>query len=104
MSFKSGFVSRVGRPNAGKSTLLNALLGEKISIISRKPQTTRNVIRGVKNIENGQVVFLDTPGIHVGKGLLNERMVKEEMPEIKAVIDSTDHADGQNPYYAPSHG
>ncbi|MBE9528690.1 MAG: GTPase Era [Proteobacteria bacterium] len=85
MSFKSGFVSIVGRPNAGKSTLLNALLGEKISIISRKPQTTRNVIRGVKNIDNGQVVFLDTPGIHVGKGLLNERMVREAMASLRDV-------------------
>ncbi len=85
MSFKSGFVSIVGRPNAGKSTLLNALLGEKISIISRKPQTTRNVIRGVKNIENGQIVFLDTPGIHVGKGILNERMVKEAMASLRDV-------------------
>jgi GTP-binding protein Era len=85
MSFKSGFVSIVGRPNAGKSTLLYALLGEKISIISRKPQTTRNVIRGVKNIDNGQVIFLDTPGIHVGKGLLNERMVREAMASLRDV-------------------
>ncbi len=85
MPFKSGFISIVGRPNAGKSTLLNAFLGEKISIISRKPQTTRNVIRGVKNLENGQVIFLDTPGIHVGKGLLNERMVKEAMKSLRDV-------------------
>ncbi len=85
MSFKSGFISIVGRPNAGKSTLLNALLGEKISIISRKPQTTRNVIRGVKNIKDAQIVFLDTPGIHVGKGILNERMVREAMASLRDV-------------------
>jgi len=77
MSFKSGFISIIGRPNVGKSTLLNAMLGEKISIVSEKPQTTRNTIRGVKNFDGGQIVFLDTPGIHEGGGLLNKFMVRE---------------------------
>lgn len=82
MSFKSGFVAIIGRPNVGKSTLLNAILGEKIAIVSAKPQTTRNRIRGIKNTENAQIVFLDTPGIHEAKGYLNEFMVKEALAAI----------------------
>ena len=62
--FVSGFVSIIGRPNAGKSTLLNALVGAKIAIVAYKPQTTRTAIQGVWNVPGGQVVFLDTPGIH----------------------------------------
>lgn len=85
MSFKSGFISIIGRPNAGKSTLLNALLGEKLSIVSNKPQTTRNVIRGVKNLKDCQIVFIDTPGIHRGRGLLNEYMVREALSALKDV-------------------
>ncbi|MBI4949167.1 MAG: GTPase Era [Deltaproteobacteria bacterium] len=85
MSFRSGFVSIIGRPNAGKSTLLNSILGEKVSIVSPKPQTTRNVIRGIKNIEERQIVFLDTPGIHKGRGLLNEFMVKEALQSLRDV-------------------
>ncbi len=75
-SFRSGFVSLIGRPNAGKSTLLNAILGEKIAIISDKPQTTRNRILGIKNLPEGQIVFLDTPGIHHSRSRLNQSMVK----------------------------
>ncbi len=63
-SFKSGFVALIGRPNAGKSTLLNALLGAKVSIVSEVPQTTRYQMRGILNLENAQVVLVDTPGIH----------------------------------------
>ena len=63
-AFKSGFVSIVGRPNVGKSTLINALIGEKVAIISPKPQTTRNQIFGILNKPDHQVVILDTPGIH----------------------------------------
>jgi GTP-binding protein Era len=85
MAFRSGFISIIGRPNSGKSTLLNAFLGEKISIVSDKPQTTRNVVRGVKNLKDSQIIFIDTPGIHRGKGLLNEFMVKEALASIRDV-------------------
>ena len=74
MTFRSGFVSIVGRPNVGKSTLLNALVGEKIAIVSDKPQTTRHLIRGVMHEESGQIVLLDTPGLHKPKTLLGERL------------------------------
>jgi GTP-binding protein Era len=74
--FKSGFISLIGRPNVGKSTLLNLLLGEKIAIISDKPQTTRNRILGIKNHPAGQIIFLDTPGIHRARSRLNQSMVR----------------------------
>jgi GTP-binding protein Era len=73
--FHSGFVSILGRPNAGKSTLLNALVGGKLAIVSEKPQTTRTAIEGVLNVKGAQVVFLDTPGIHTSSSLLNRRMM-----------------------------
>ncbi len=73
---KSGFVALVGPPNVGKSTLLNALLGQKISIVSPKPQTTRNKILGIVNGEDYQIVILDTPGIHTARSPLNQEMVK----------------------------
>ncbi|MCI1305336.1 MAG: GTPase Era [Lachnospiraceae bacterium] len=72
---KSGFVALIGRPNVGKSTLMNHLIGQKIAITSRKPQTTRNRIQTVYNCERGQIVFLDTPGIHKAKNKLGEYMV-----------------------------
>jgi small GTP-binding protein domain len=72
---KSGFVSLIGRPNAGKSTLLNRLVGTKLAIVSDKPQTTRNRILGVKNYPDAQVVYLDTPGIHRPLHRMNVRMV-----------------------------
>jgi GTP-binding protein Era len=74
--FKSGFISILGRPNVGKSTLFNRILGEKIAIVTEKPQTTRNRILGIKNVEGGQFIFLDTPGIHEGRSELNQRMVQ----------------------------
>jgi len=83
MPFRSGFVSIIGRPNAGKSTLLNALVGEKVAIVTRKPQTTRNRIQGVVHVERqgrrpaGQIVLIDTPGIHKPVNYLNRRMMKE---------------------------
>ena len=77
MSFKSGFVSILGRPNVGKSTLLNKLLKQRVSIVSPKPQTTRNSITGILNGEDYQVIFLDTPGIHKPKNKLDTYMAKE---------------------------
>lgn len=74
--FKSGFIAIVGRPNVGKSTLLNAIVGEKLAITSSKPQTTRNRITGIRNTDDGQFIFLDTPGIHQAKTPLNRYMVK----------------------------
>jgi GTPase len=74
--FKSGFISILGRPNVGKSTLFNLLLGDKIAIIAEKPQTTRNRILGIKHVEGGQLIFLDTPGIHPGRSELSQRMVR----------------------------
>ena len=73
--FRCGFISILGRPNVGKSTLFNTLLGDKIAIVSEKPQTTRDRLLGVKNVEGGQLIFLDTPGIHEGGSRLSERMV-----------------------------
>ena len=74
-SFKSGFVTLIGRPNVGKSTLMNHLIGQKIAITSDKPQTTRNRIQTVLTLEEGQIVFLDTPGIHKAKNKLGDYMV-----------------------------
>jgi GTPase len=83
--FRSGFVSIVGRPNVGKSTLLNRILGEKIVITSDKPQTTRNRIQGIHNVPSGQIVFIDTPGIHRAKSRLNKFMVEEALSSIQGV-------------------
>src|SRR5579863_5233480 len=73
--FKSGFVSLVGRPNAGKSTLLNALVGQKVAIVADKPQTTRTSIQGVVTLPDAQIVFVDTPGIHKADSQLNKRLM-----------------------------
>jgi len=83
--FRSGFVSIIGRPNAGKSTLLNSMMGEKVVITSDKPQTTRNRIKGIHNIPGAQIVFIDTPGIHRAKSMLNKYMVEEALASIKEV-------------------
>ena len=83
--FKSGFVTIVGRPNVGKSTLLNEIMGEKLSIVSNKPQTTRNNIQTILTGEEYQIVFVDTPGIHKPKHKLGEYMVNSAKDSIKEV-------------------
>jgi GTPase len=85
MSFKSGFIALIGAPNVGKSTLLNALLGQKISIVSSRPQTTRNRILGVKHIPGGQFIFLDTPGILEPKGILNKAIIQISLKSLSDV-------------------
>ena len=82
---RSGFVALAGRPNAGKSTLINSLIGEKVAIVSSKPQTTRSEIRGIYTDENCQIIFTDTPGIHKRKFRLESRMNKEAADVIQGV-------------------
>lgn len=82
---KSGFIAIIGRPNAGKSTLLNTLLNDKIAIVSPKAQTTRNAILGILNDENYQIVFIDTPGIHEAKTALGSFMNKEALSQVEGV-------------------
>jgi GTP-binding protein Era len=92
MAFRSGFVSIIGRPNAGKSTLLNALVGEKIAIVTEKPQTTRTRIQGIANLKAqrgrsaAQIIFIDTPGVHKPDSRLNRKMLQE----IHAALESRD--------------
>ena len=83
--FHSGFVAVVGRPNVGKSTLVNRLVGEKVSIVSPKPQTTRNRILGIVGTEHSQVVFVDTPGIHKPKTKLGEYMEKSVQDAVQGI-------------------
>jgi GTPase len=83
--FRSGFVSLVGRPNVGKSTLLNRILGEKLVITSDKPQTTRNRIQGIYNMPGAQIVFIDTPGIHRAHSRLNKYMVESALSALQGV-------------------
>ena len=85
MKFRSGFIAIIGRPNVGKSTLLNAILGEKVAIVSDRPQTTRNRMRGIKNRDGSQIVFIDTPGLHGKEGLMNAFMVKEALASLSEV-------------------
>ncbi|HSN13385.1 MAG TPA: GTPase Era [Anaeromyxobacteraceae bacterium] len=88
-SYRAGFVAIVGRPNVGKSTLLNRVLGEKVAIVTPRPQTTRTRILGVWNGEGAQIAFFDTPGLHKAKGVLNRRMVEvalSTLPEVDAVL------------------
>ena len=84
-NYKSGFVALIGRPNVGKSTLMNHLIGQKIAITSKKPQTTRNRIQTVYTSQEGQIVFLDTPGIHKAKNKLGEYMVQVAQRTLKEV-------------------
>jgi GTPase len=85
MSFRSGFVAIVGRPNAGKSTLVNTLVGRKIAIVSPRPQTTRNRIQGILNRDGAQIVLIDTPGIHQAKNVLSRMMMDEAQHAIEGV-------------------
>ncbi|MBC7925807.1 MAG: GTPase Era [Bryobacteraceae bacterium] len=85
-SFRSGFVSLVGRPNAGKSTLLNAFVGSHVAIVTDKPQTTRINVQGIWTSDESQVIFLDTPGIHKGESLYNRRM----MQEVRSALEQRD--------------
>src|SRR6266496_6029835 len=85
-NFKSGFVSIIGRRNAGKSTLLNALVGQKVAIVADKPQTTRTSIQGVVTTPEAQIVFVDTPGIHKADSPLNKRL----MHSLRGALDQRD--------------
>lgn len=85
MPFKSGFVAIVGRPNAGKSTLVNTLIGQKVSIVSPKPQTTRNRIQGILNREDAQIVLIDTPGLHRGDNVLGRQMMDELQHAVEGI-------------------
>ena len=92
---KSGFVSIIGRPNSGKSTFLNRVVGEKVSIVTDKPQTTRHVIRGIVTRPEGQIAFLDTPGIHKPIHRMNERMMKsvrDAMSDVDLILLIVDAA------------
>jgi GTPase len=87
--YRSGFVALIGRPNVGKSTLMNQLVGQKVAIMSDKPQTTRNQIRGIYTNEKGQVIFLDTPGIHKPRSQLGEwlvRIAKDALSEVDLIL------------------
>jgi GTP-binding protein Era len=86
---RSGFVALVGRPNAGKTTLTNALVGEKVGIVSNRPQTTRHAIRGVVHRPNGQIVLVDTPGLHKPKSLLGQRLndvVRDTLSDVDVIV------------------
>jgi len=87
--FRSGYVSIIGRPNVGKSTLLNSILSEKVAIVTKKPQTTRNKIIGIKTLPEAQIIFIDTPGIHSPRHKLGEAMVrtaKEALKEVDIIL------------------
>jgi len=87
--FRSGYVAIIGRPNVGKSTLLNQILGEKVAIVSPRPQTTRNRITGMRTTATSQIVFLDTPGIHQGHSMINRRLVDtalQTLDEVDGVV------------------
>ena len=85
MTFHAGFVAIVGRPNAGKSTLVNQLVGQKVAIVSSRPQTTRNRIQGIVNRDDAQIVLIDTPGLHQAKNLLSRQMMDEAQHALEGV-------------------
>src|SRR2546430_1677638 len=85
VGFRSGFAAIVGRPNAGKSTLVNRLVGQKVAIVTSKPQTTRNRIQAIVTRENAQVVLIDTPGLHDAKTALNKQMMREVAAALEGI-------------------
>ncbi|PYN15489.1 MAG: GTPase Era [Candidatus Rokuibacteriota bacterium] len=100
MTGRAGFVSLIGRPNAGKSTLLNRLVGEKLSIVSARPQTTRNRITGIKNLPHAQVIFVDTPGLHPAAGKLGHFMLttaRRSVEDVDVVCLVVDAPGGDDP-------
>ncbi len=100
MAHRAGYAAIVGRPNVGKSTLLNALVGAKVAIVTPKPQTTRNRILGIRTLPEAQVIFLDTPGIHQARSLLNRRMVdvaRQALDEADVVVLVVDAVAGVTP-------
>jgi len=105
--YKAGFVAIVGRPNAGKSTLVNRLVGQKVSIVTSKPQTTRNRIQGIVTRDDGQVVLIDTPGLHEAKTVLNRQMMKEVAAALEGidvlvlVVDSSEAVAGGQTHVDP---
>ncbi|NMB34209.1 MAG: GTPase Era [Clostridium sp.] len=105
MNFRSGFVSIIGRPNVGKSTILNGFAGEKIAITSNKPQTTRNVIKAIDTGEDYQIVFMDTPGIHKPRTRLGDFMVNSALEALEGVdlvlflVEATDQKLGPGDQY-----
>jgi len=105
--FRAGFACVVGRPNTGKSTLTNAMVGRKVAIASARPETTRRVIRAVVNREDGQVVIVDTPGLHRPRTLLGERlndMVRDSLAGVDAVVvdEAPERGLGADPGLAPA--
>jgi len=100
MGFKSGFVTVVGRPNVGKSTLVNKVIAEKVAIMSDKPQTTRNRITAIHTSKTAQVIFLDTPGLHRPKNKLGEFMVKaayDTVSEVDVILFMVDDSGSLGP-------
>ena len=83
--YRAGFVAIIGRPNAGKSTLLNRYVGQKVAIVTSKPQTTRNRIQGIVTRPEGQIVFIDTPGLHEAHTVLNRQMMREVAAALEGI-------------------
>jgi len=98
MAFKSGFVSIIGRPNVGKSTLMNRIIGEKVAITSPRPQTTRNRIHGVYTTDKGQIVFVDTPGIHRARNKLDSYMLEQAFKSLEGIDLVILLVDGTSPF------